>query len=273
MTKATGRYNPPSPTAGDAALTVVRATLSAIPMAGGSLVEVMNYVCVPPLQKRQKEWMESVACGLLALEDAAADFHIENLQKNDAFISTVVGATRVAVTTHRSEKLDALRNAVLNVAIQNNSDNSDAAEVFLALIDVLAAVHISVLSSLDEYRCILRNSSFNKVEVERFVSRKRQSGEGLVILHGLVDLGYSQLTHDSVLKQLMSHGLICRVVYDGEKIDYERPVSVLTSVSDIGITAMGRKFLEFIKSPLPEHTAPQASNGRSDAPAATSGRI
>jgi hypothetical protein len=128
------------------------------------------------------------------------------------------------------------------------------------LIDVLNAVHIGVLSSLHEYKEILRDNS-GKAAVDGFVARKRQSDEGrAAMIHALADLGYSQLTHDGVLKQLVSHGLIYRVLDDDEEVSYERPISVMTGVNYIGITAMGRKFLEFIKSPLPEHEVSPASH-------------
>lgn len=61
-----GDLTPPSDTAGDRLHALVRAGIPTIPVVGSPAVELFNMVIAPPVQKRQREWMESVAQRALA---------------------------------------------------------------------------------------------------------------------------------------------------------------------------------------------------------------
>jgi hypothetical protein len=137
------KTNPPSSTVGDAAHMMARAGLSAIPMIGGPGAELFSYLIVPPLTKRRDEWVQSIAEGLQALEKRVDGFTIESLVGNEAFVTIVMNASQLAIRNHRKEKLEALRNAVLNAAL--NPPDEDFQAILLNFIDAATPWHLRVL--------------------------------------------------------------------------------------------------------------------------------
>ncbi len=138
------KYAVPATSKGDVAQEIVKAAISATPVVGGPAAEIFGMVIVPPLQRRQAAWMEEVAEGLKQLEGKVEGFKIEKLKENEQFVSTVLTATQAAIRTHQQEKREALRNAVLNVAVGSGLDQ-DAEAIFLSLIDRYTAWHLRIL--------------------------------------------------------------------------------------------------------------------------------
>jgi len=138
------KYAVPAGTKGDVAHGIVKAAISAAPVVGGPAAEIFGMVIAPPLQRRQAEWMEEVAEGLKRLEGRVEGFRIENLKHNEQFISIVLTATQSANRNHQREKREALRNAVLNVAVGSGLEQ-DAEAIFLSLIDRFTAWHLRIL--------------------------------------------------------------------------------------------------------------------------------
>jgi hypothetical protein len=128
----------------DVALAVVKAGVSAIPVVGGSVAELFGLVVTPSLDRRREEWMHSVADRLKGLEEKVNGFRIEDLSKNEAFISTLTHASQAAIRSHQQEKLDALRNAVLNVAVGASPDEN-VQLMFINLVDSLTPLHLRIL--------------------------------------------------------------------------------------------------------------------------------
>jgi hypothetical protein len=96
----------------------------------------------PPLERRRAAWMERVAEGLKTLEERG--LNVENLQQNEDFVSAVMQASQIAIRTHQEKKLEALQNAVLNVASHQAPD--DALQLmFLNFIDVFTDWHLLIL--------------------------------------------------------------------------------------------------------------------------------
>jgi hypothetical protein len=83
-----------------------------------------------------------VAEGLRRLELEGLD--IESLRENEEFISAVMQASQIAMRTHQDEKLEALRNAILNVVSRNAPDEA-LQLVFLNLVDTFTDWHIRIL--------------------------------------------------------------------------------------------------------------------------------
>ncbi len=134
----------PEPTDTDLAQGAARAILAAIPVIGGTVTEVLSMVLAPAVARRRDEWFKQLADALYEVERKVEDFKIENLQYNEAVVSAVIQATRAAVGTHQQEKLAALRNAVLNTAL-NKSLDEERQSVFWNLIDALSATHLLLL--------------------------------------------------------------------------------------------------------------------------------
>lgn len=134
----------PERSKGDNAHSVAKAGLSSIPMVGGAAAELFQHLVQPPLERRRQEWMEYVGEELKRLD--AEGFDLERLQNDDRFISTVMQASQIAISTHEKQKQEALRNAVINVA-QGQTLEEAMEHLFLQWIGSLAALHIQILKT------------------------------------------------------------------------------------------------------------------------------
>jgi hypothetical protein len=132
----------PKPTFEDAEHAGLRALVSMIPFVGGAGTELMNLMS-SPISVRRDEWLEDLERRLFDLEGKVEGFQFVNLQRNEEFISATLQATVAAVRTHQSEKRDALRNAVLNVAVGATPGVYQG--FFLSLVDSLTPMHLSML--------------------------------------------------------------------------------------------------------------------------------
>jgi hypothetical protein len=132
----------PSKSTGDVAHSVTKAGLSAIPVVGGPAAELFQNVVQPPLEKRRAEWMAQVGEKLLELEGKGLE--LETLQDNEQFISAAMYASQLALRTHKQGKLEALRNAVTNIAAGQAPEEA-MQHLFLNLVDTLTVLHIQIL--------------------------------------------------------------------------------------------------------------------------------
>ena len=134
----------PEPTEADAALGAARAALAAIPIVGGTITEVLSMVLAPAVARRKDQWFKELADGLDELAVKVDGFRIENLQHDEAFVSAVIEASRSAISTHQVAKREALRNAVLNVALSKTSDEEKHV-AFMHLIEIFSITHLELL--------------------------------------------------------------------------------------------------------------------------------
>ena len=122
---------------------VTRAALSGVPALGGALVETFNALIEPPMARRKTEWMGQVTEAINELYEKGYVTE-QDLQENEKFFTTLVHASNVAIKNHEQEKLDALRNAVLNSALPGAPDDT-LQQLFLNLIDSCTSWHIALL--------------------------------------------------------------------------------------------------------------------------------
>lgn len=128
-------------TTGDHVHLGARAVISAIPLAGGPVLEIFNALVAPPIERRRNEWMESVASALKELQKKDS-LLVERLQQDQIFQSVLLQATWVAVRNHQDAKLRALRIAIQNAAVASN----DAQLLFVRYVDELTPTHLVVMS-------------------------------------------------------------------------------------------------------------------------------
>ena len=136
--------NKPKAGGRDVAYTLAKVGLSAIPIFGGPATEILSAVITPPLARRRDAWLESIARCLKELEEKFDGFTIESLAQNEEFITTFIQASQIAIRNHKEEKLEALRNAVLNSALPT-APEEDLQTMFLSLIDVMTPRHLKIL--------------------------------------------------------------------------------------------------------------------------------
>ncbi len=138
----------PRPTGWDHAHLALKAALSAVPVFGSPAAELFAAIITPPLARRRDEWLQSLAEGLAVLQERVKGFKVESLAHNEVFVSAALQASRVALQTHQEEKLKALRNALLNIAIGRAPDEDQQA-MFLSYLETLTSWHIRMLKFFD----------------------------------------------------------------------------------------------------------------------------
>ena len=143
----------------DKALSTAKTIVSAVPYAGAPVVELLNAIVTPSLQKRRDEWFQNIGDRLLELENTQNGI-LDKLTNDDTFIDISLKATELALKTSEDEKLEALRNALLN-SINNESVDISMQQVFLSYIDTFTVWHIKLLKLFDNptvYKDKLQNA-------------------------------------------------------------------------------------------------------------------
>ena len=86
------------------------------------------------------------------LKEFADDFErhcegcrVENIVQDEAFISASIQVARIVVGTHQREKLDYLRNALLNIAIGKGVGETKQ-QLFLNAVEVFTPAHVKILN-------------------------------------------------------------------------------------------------------------------------------
>ena len=217
---------------GDVVHGLAKAVLSAIPVVGGPAAELFAMVVTPPLEKRRTKWMHNVGETLNTLKEKGID--VGELSENEAFISTVLHASQAALRTHHQEKLEALQNAVVNVAV-GNAPNEDIQMMFINLVDSLTPWHIKILRFFQ-----------NPIELGR-TKGIRPEGMYMGSPSQILEQYYPELRgqrefYDLVVRDLHARGLFT--------LDSLHTMMTANGTFTSRTTKLGDEFLNFISSPL-----------------------
>lgn len=223
----------PKQTGGDAVHLIARSVISSIPVFGAAALELFNVVIEPPIMRRKDEWLTLLAEKVALLAKSVDGFKVENLKDNELFITAVLHATPAALRTHQKEKLDALRNAVLNTALSRGPDE-DMQLMFLGFLDKFTPWHLRVLMHFHENPPDWMLGSDPAYLAQAFPQLLEQTEAGL---GGKVGF-FMQLVHD-----LENSGLL----------DTQSPPRATSGRGNPTgkSTKLGEQFLEFIISPIP----------------------
>jgi hypothetical protein len=101
-----------------------------------------------PLEKRKEKWMQELAEAITQLQQIVGDLTPESLAENEAFITMAIQASGIAMRSHQQIKLDALRNAVINLALPTSIDE-DEQMAFIHLVDQFTPSHLRLLALLN----------------------------------------------------------------------------------------------------------------------------
>jgi len=224
----------PKPGVGDVAHTLTRAGLSMIPVIGGGLKELFASIVTPPLVKRRDEWVESIAKELKELENSVEGFRIENLAGNESFVTVVVQATTVAIRNHQKEKLEALRNAILNAALSCNIEEN-LQLMFLNFIDTFTPWHIKILKFFQNPREWMQAHDIKVPAISL-------GGVNAILENAFPEISerrdfYTQVIRDLDTRGLTDAGGVLNVMMTEDGMYSPR------------IKSLGNQFLEFISHP------------------------
>ena len=202
-----------------------KAIISMIPIAGSPLIEILNMIVTPSLQKRRDEWFEELGEKLTKLESKGY-LSLEDLQENDIFIDISMKATELALKTSQAEKLEALRNALLN---STNTDSFDISmqQIFLSYIDTFTVWHIKLLKLFD-----------NPLEYELKLQNLSMGG-----LNNLINIAYPELSSQNELTMHIFKDLYAKGLLNTESISGMMTVSGILSRRT---TMIGQDFIKYI---------------------------
>ncbi|MCY3907862.1 MAG: hypothetical protein OXF63_11495 [Anaerolineaceae bacterium] len=226
----------PEPDSRDQLRKVIVAALGPIP--GASLV--VDLILASPFQDRLIDWLRDLAEKFERLCERVEEIDPNALVKEEEFKTTFVNAMRLVTYTNRKEKHEMLRNAVLNSALPDAPED-DERTVFLNLVESFSVAHI---------QCIRAFNLFPREEFNLALSLDAPHWRADMAVNQLYDFiqnvnSPTDLDFDLfllILTDLHSRGLLSSIRPESDKLD------------DVGeqprLTTLGRKFLQFIESPL-----------------------
>ena len=229
MTKST---DVPTATFADRLHALGRASLASIPVVGSAAEVLFTEFITPSLEKRRFEWMNDIADRLQKLEERG-DLNLEDLQNNESFVTTLMQAGQAAIRDHQSEKLEALRNAVVNAALPHAPEES-LQQHFINLIDTFTVWHLRLLDLFSD--------------PQAWFQRNNATLPSASSLEQLIMAAWAELQdHSDFLKvivdELAAKGLFSS---NGEIL---RTMMTPHGVLGKRTTEMGDSFLKFIKAP------------------------
>ncbi len=231
---------------GNAAHIIAKVGLSTVPIVGSAASELFSAIIAPPISKRREKWIEMIAQGLKELEKQIQGFKLENLSENEAFVTMLLNATQSALLTHQREKLEALRNVVLNSAIPSQHEEA-IHSIFLHFVDSLTPWHLKILSIFGD-----------PPEFEEF---EKLSHELKRLFYAYPHFHLSSVPNDITgafdefngredLINRMIQDLASRDLLDLAAMDTSHHMATQAGIPSARITDFGKQFLDFIRSPL-----------------------
>lgn len=220
---------PPKKDGGDLVHAGGKGLLGAIPFAGTAAIEVFNSIVKPPYEKRVDSWRADIgeAVSELAKEKG---LNIEELNSNDAFIDIITQATQAAIKTSKLEKREALKNAVLNAAIDESPDES-LNHMFIRFVDEFTVWHLKAIQLVYAPEIVLKQTGKDVKDIRTYMFIE-------MMLHVYPELKKKEGFIEQVINDLHNKGLMLAkfegVTYFGNDT-FENLRKEL-----------GRKFYEFI---------------------------
>lgn len=206
-----------------------RIAMAMVPAVGGTLVEVFNSIIESPLTQRRWKIVQEIGEVINELLDQKLVTE-DDLQNNEAFISTVAEACSIALRNHQQEKLEALKNAVKNAALPH-SPSEDYRQIFLNFVDVCTVTHIKLLHLFNDPVDWLKKHgiTFNHVSM---------GGLSSLIEHVFPDYKNHSEIYQVIWKDLYQKGLVNT---DGMNATMSR-----SGIVDRRSTALGAELIKFI---------------------------
>ena len=222
MVGADSRAPFPERSALDHADSAARALVSFIPGVGGPAAKLLDVVIAPPLERRRRDWFHGLAERLDSLERKVEEITVESLRDDEEFITAATTVSMIAIRNHDEEKLAALQNAVVNVALRTEPD-LELRAVFLSLLDYLTPLHMRLLRFFEDPRAFVEHS-----RPESAGARTTRE----IALSVLTDLPPE--AYDLLCRDLENRGLV------------RLPTEPTIGLTNEGPTELGGRFLRFI---------------------------
>ena len=130
----------------DKATKIAKAIIEIIPGAAVG-TELLTWFIKLPYQKRLEKWQKDISDTLNELKEKG--INLDDLQNNEEFFDILLQAVQIGIRSHQEEKRTALKNAIINSALDKAPDFTKQ-QIFLNYIDVLTVWHINLLILMND---------------------------------------------------------------------------------------------------------------------------
>ncbi|MCK6683882.1 MAG: hypothetical protein L6R30_15890 [Thermoanaerobaculia bacterium] len=226
----------------DLVLGVLKAGLAAVPLVGGSVVELLNLALRPPLEARRDAFLNDLADRIGQLE-ASGQIRPEALVGNEQFTDVLIQASLAALRTRNELKRKALRNAVLN-SLLPSAPEEDLQELFIGFVDSFSPWHLAIVSLLSRDPAVRPGGLYASQRVDTPVRQ--------LVEEAFQDLSGRSDVYQHFLFDLQARGLLASTPRAGTLLD--APWSI------VQVTDLGKRFLAFIT--VPELDSPEDDRQR-----------
>jgi hypothetical protein len=201
----------------------LKAAASFIPALGPATEFFIDTYIGPPATKRTHDFLEAVVEELNEIKSKIESVNFEN----PVFLTTFLHASQIARRTHKEQKLEALRNVVLNSSIPSSVED-DILAMFLNWIDDFTTLHVSTLKHLhylDRYAPKELERYFPMLEQKRAIYNQ--------VLKDLADRGLINLRENYITQEDTDEDIYF------QRLGFSRPSPPLGM--DYGYTRRGEK--------------------------------
>lgn len=213
----------------------VEGAVGMVPVAGNPLAVAFAVAMGWAHNRRMTAWLNDLADAVTDLQERTGIPTAKELAQDDDFVDAVVTATRAAQATSRAEKLQALRNGVLNTLCPNAPTLDEQAR-FFRLVEQLAPSHLRLLAFLDNPGAIFDAAGIHRPDIHAG-GRSTLLEAALPEFEGRRDW-YDLLDRELAVEGLTNHGGL-HVMQTG------------ASLWNPATTGLGRRLLAFISQPHP----------------------
>ena len=226
----------PKPDGSDLARKAMVAIASVIPFAA----PIVDMVLPSPFGNKLIKWLMELKEDFEKLEKKVGELDAKALAEDEEFMTTMLNAARIVSYTHRKEKHEMLRNAVLKSALPE-APVDDERTVFLNLVEELSVSHIQVLKAF-------RLPGITEVLGFSLESGDWRMNAGVGLLFDFAMKSTPELDVKFDFFVLILSELHARELIANSHQEVRHTLSRLSHTPEL--TSFGHRFLKFIESPL-----------------------
>ncbi len=212
---------------------IVNATISSAPLIGSVASEIFSMVIASPLEKRKEKWMLKIAESIEELQNKVEGFDVHSLCEDELFISVLNRASQLALSNHQEEKIDALKNVVINTALKISIDENEEM-MFINMIDSLTPWHLKIINYFEN----------PKERFEEFGIKPREYMMGSPITP--LQEFYPELENKDSFINLIVNDLYNKGIFNVKDLNCTMTSNGMYSSR---LTEYGMRFLRYIKYP------------------------
>lgn len=209
--------------------------ISSFVPGGTAAYELLTTLVVPLHEKKKREFINDLAIRLKKLEDQG-EVDFEELAQNEEFNTIITKAILLAQQNHQKEKLEALRNVVINSVTKLPKEviEFDEVDYFLSILERINPIHLTLLDTFNNPKKVIEDKGVD-------LSMIHTSSLKSIFLKIHPRLSRKSQIIDICWNDLNNFGLV-----EGESLN---TISSMGGRVDARSTELGGLFLEMITYP------------------------